>query len=220
MVNILKIENLNFKDKEKNILNNISLEIKKGECISIVGESGGGKSTLLRLLADLISPTSGDIKYKESSYLSYNPIELRRKISYCTQLPYLFGGTVKDNLEFPFKIRNKKIDNKRVNELLDVFKLDTSYLSKDINLLSGGEKQRIALIRNLMFLPDVLLLDEATSALDKANTIIVEEYIKELNNSGITIVWVTHDEEQSTRIFNKKITMEEGKIKKTEVIER
>lgn len=218
-MNILKIENLKFKDKERNILNNISLEIKSGECISIVGESGSGKSTLLRILADLISPTSGDIKYKDSSYLLYNPIDLRREISYCTQLPYLFGRTVKENLEFPFKIRSKKVDDKRINELLSVFKLDSNYLYKEINLLSGGEKQRVALIRNLIFTPDVLLLDEATSSLDKPNTIIVEEYIKKLNSLGTTIIWVTHDEAQSTRIFSKKITMEEGKIKKIEVIE-
>lgn len=219
-MSILKVESLEFKDKERNILNNISLEIKTGECISIVGESGGGKSTLLRILADLISPTSGDIKYKDNSYLSYNPIDLRRKISYCTQIPYLFGRTVKENLEFPFKIRNKKVEYKRINELLSVFKLDSNYLYKDINLLSGGEKQRVALIRNVIFIPEVLLLDEVTSALDKVNTLIVEEYIKKLNNSGVTVVWVTHDEEQSKRIFNKKITIGEGKIKKVEVIEK
>lgn len=217
-MNILNIENLTFKDKDNIIIDDICLDVDKGDCISIIGESGGGKSTFLRLLADLISPSKGEIKYIGKNYLSYDPIELRRKISYCTQLPYLFGNTVKENLEFPFKIRKKEVDKNRIKELLEVFNLDETYLSKDINSLSGGEKQRISLIRNLIFIPDILLLDETTSALDDDNAIIVEKYIKKLNESGVTIIWVTHNDEQSKRIFNKRIVMENGKIEKVEVL--
>lgn len=217
-MSILNIDNLIFKDKDNIIIDDISLDINKGDCISIVGESGSGKSTFLRLLADLIPPYNGEIKYIGKNYLSYNPIELRRKISYCTQLPYLFGHTVKENLEFPFKIRNKEIDKKRIIELLNIFNLDEYYLSKDINSLSGGEKQRISLIRNLVFIPDILLLDEVTSALDVDNAIIVEKYMKKLNKSGVTIIWVTHNDEQSKRIFNKRIVMADGKIERVEVV--
>lgn len=217
-MNILNIENLTFKDKDNIIIDDICLDVDKGDCISIIGESGGGKSTFLRLLADLISPSKGEIKYIGKNYLSYDPIELRRKISYCTQLPYLFRNTVKENLEFPFKIRKKEVDKNRIKELLEVFNLDETYLSKDINSLSGGEKQRISLIRNLIFIPDILLLDETTSALDDDNAIIVEKYIKKLNESGVTIIWVTHNDEQSKRIFNKRIVMENGKIEKVEVL--
>ena len=218
MVDILNIENVTFKDKDNVIIDDICLRVNKGDCISIVGGSGGGKSTFLRLLADLISPSKGEIKYIGKNYMSYDPIDLRRKISYCTQLPYLFGHTVKENLEFPFKIRHKEIDKKRIIELLNIFNLDESYLSKDINLLSGGEKQRISLIRSLIFIPDILLLDEVTSALDNDNTVIVENYIKELNNSGVTILWITHNNEQSKRIFNKRVAMKNGKIEKVEVL--
>lgn len=218
MMSILNIENLTFKDKDNIIIDDICLDVNKGDCISIIGESGGGKSTFLRLLADLISPSKGEIKYIGKNYLSYDPIELRRKISYCTQLPYLFGDTVNENLEFPFKIRKKEVDKNRIKELLEVFNLDETYLSKDINSLSGGEKQRISLIRNLIFIPDILLLDETTSALDDDNAIIVEKYIKKLNESGVTIIWVTHNDEQSKRIFNKRIIMENGKIEKVEVL--
>ena len=132
-MNILNIENLTFKDKDNIIIDDICLDVDKGDCISIIGESGGGKSTFLRLLADLISPSKGEIKYIGKNYLSYDPIELRRKISYCTQLPYLFRNTVKENLEFPFKIRKKEVDKNRIKELLEVFNLDEAYLSKDIN---------------------------------------------------------------------------------------
>lgn len=217
---ILKIKNITFKDKDNIILDNISLSIKKGECISIVGESGSGKSTLLRLCADLISPSAGSIEYNNKNYLEYDPVDLRRSISYCTQTPYLFGENVYDNLCFPFKIRNKKVDNNRIYKLLIDFSLDKSYLDKDINLLSGGEKQRIALIRNIIFTPEILLLDEVTSALDSSNTIIVENYIKLLNKEGVTVVWITHDEEQSKRLFNRRIFIKEGKVETVEVIKR
>lgn len=217
---ILNIRNLTFKDKDNTIVDNVSLIIERGECISIVGESGSGKSTLLRLCADLISPSAGSIEYNNKNYLEYNPVDLRRSISYCTQTPYLFGKDVYENLCFPFKIRNKEIDNNRIYKLLIDFSLDKSYLDKDINLLSGGEKQRIALIRNLIFTPGILLLDEVTSALDSNNTMIVENYIKFLNKEGVTVIWVTHDEEQSKRIFNRKIYIKNGKIEDMEVIER
>ena len=217
---ILKIKNLTFKDKDNIILEDISLAIKKGECISIVGESGSGKSTILKLCADLISPSHGNIEYKNKDYSAYDSIKLRRSISYCTQTPYLFGKDVYENLCFPFKIRNQEVNNDRIDELLTAFSLDKSYLEKDINLLSGGEKQRIALIRNLMFIPEILLLDEVTSALDSSNTIIVEKYIKHINKEGVTVIWVTHDEEQSKRIFNKRIFIKNGKVENVEVIER
>ena len=91
-------------------------------------------------------------------------------------------------------------------------------MRKSINSLSGGEKQRIAIARNLMYIPDVLLLDEATSALDKLNAQVVEEYIRDINKEGVTVLWVTHNLEQSRGIFNKRITLSEGSVEKVEVI--
>lgn len=215
---ILHIDNVTYMAGNIEILKGISLEIKRGECISIIGPSGSGKSTLLKLLADLIPITSGDIYYNNINYSEYDPIELRKIISYCVQVPYLFGDTVADNLEFLFKIRKQSVNMDRILELLRRFNLDKSYINKKINQLSGGEKQRIALIRNLLYIPDILLLDEVTSALDKKNGQIIEKYIKELNNLGVTVIWVTHNLEQSKRIFTKRIVMERGKIEKVEEI--
>lgn len=217
-MSILSIKDLNYIIDNTKILDNISLEVKKGEIVSIIGSSGSGKSTLLKLCADLISPTKGDIKFKGKSYSTYDPIKLRRQISYCVQIPQLFGDIVESNLVFPFKIRNEEIDYDRINELLERFNLDKRYLSKKINSLSGGEKQRIAIIRNLIYKPEILLLDEATSALDKDNAKIVEEYVKELNYEGVTVLWITHNLNQSERIFNKRIVISDGKIEKIESI--
>lgn len=215
---ILEIKDLQYKSNNTNILNGINLSVEKGDCISIVGQSGSGKSTLLKMCADLLEISKGDIFYKEINYKEYDPIELRKNISYCIQLPYLFGNTVYENLEFPFKIRKEKFDNTRVKALLESFNLDKSILCQDINSLSGGEKQRISIIRNLVYTPDILLLDEATSALDNDNAKRVEEHIKQLNLRGTTVLWITHSIEQSKCIFNKRITLWEGKVENMEVI--
>lgn len=215
---LLKFENINFKDGNTHILKEVTLSIKKGECISLVGASGSGKSTLLKLGSDLISPSSGVIYFKDKSYNEYNPIELRKKISYCIQNPRLFGKTVADNLYFPFNIRKEKVNKNIVLNFLDRFHLNESYLVKSVHSLSGGEKQRVALIRNIIFNPEILLLDEATSALDSKNAKVVEEIVKDLNNQGVTVIWVTHNIEQSLGIFKKRITMERGKITKEEEV--
>lgn len=213
---IIQLDNIRYKDNEKVILDRIKIDINKGDCISIIGESGSGKSTLLKICGDLIEVKEGSIKFKGKEYSSYEATDLRKKISYFIQIPYLFGNTVYDNLEFPFKIRNKEVDNERIINLLKIFNLKEDIMNKNINLLSGGEKQRIAFIRNIIFKPEVLLLDEITSALDADNTKIIEDYIEKLNKQGVTILWVTHSKKQSETIFNKRITISKGKIEKVE----
>lgn len=215
-MNILDLKNVTYQANETTILNGISLEIKEGDCISIIGQSGSGKSTLLKLCADLLPLTKGELYYRGVNYKEKNPVELRRKISYCIQIPQLFGKTVKENLEFPAKVRKEHPDYNRIHSLMERFLLSDDYLEKEITTLSGGEKQRIALIRNLLYTPDLLLLDEVTSALDSETALVVENYIKELNDSGVTVVWITHSLEQSERIFSKRMTMANGRMEQME----
>jgi len=215
---ILNIRELFYEVDNNKILNNINIDVDQGDCISIVGSSGSGKSTLLKLCADLIPISKGDIYYREKNYEECNPLELRRKISYCIQAPHLFGEKVFENLEFPFRIRKEAINNDRILELMERFNLEKGILDKDIRSLSGGEKQRIATARNLMYIPDILLLDESTSALDRVNAQVVEKYIKDINKDGVTVLWITHSLEQSEGIFNKRITLSQGRVEKMEVI--
>lgn len=217
-MSILRLNNIVYKSNNEYILKNISLEINKGDCISVIGSSGSGKSTLLKLMADLIPITEGEIYYNGKSYYEYNPLELRREISYCIQLPHLFGETVYDNLIFPFILRKESINKNRIFELLNIFNLEEEILNKNITSLSGGEKQRVSIIRSLIYAPKVLLLDEATSALDKENTENVEKIVKELNKTGITVVWITHNLDQSKEIFNKRIKISEGQIESIEIL--
>lgn len=215
---LLEFKNVSFINDNKTILKNINFSINIGDYVSIVGPSGSGKSTFLKLCCNLISPTNGTIVYKDKSIMEYNPIDLRKNIAYCFQTPYLFGSTVMDNLSFPYSIRNIKVDIKRAENLLELFNLNKEYLKKDVKNLSGGEKQRIALIRTLLFKPEILLLDEVTSALDVDNTLIVENVIKSLNEDGMTVLWVTHNPKQSRKNANKLLTIESNKIKSLEVL--
>ena len=217
-MNFLELKDIYYKVDNTEILRGVSISVNRGDCISIMGPSGSGKSTLLKICADLIEISEGEINYKNKSYLSYNPTELRKVISYCIQIPYLFGDTVRENLEFPFKIRKEKVSEEKIYNLINKFNLEKNIIDKSIDSLSGGEKQRICIIRNLIYTPEILLLDEATSALDNENAKKVEEYIKQLNEQGVTVLWITHSDKQSQSIFNKKIVMSQGKIEKMEVI--
>lgn len=215
---LLEFENLSYVKEGKNIIEKISLIVEKGDFISIVGSSGSGKSTFLKLCCHLISPTGGEILYKGKAMMQYNPMDLRKSISYCFQIPHLFGDIVEDNLLFPYSIRGLTMDIERVNELLLKFNLDKKILKEEIKNLSGGEKQRVALIRTLLFSPEIILLDEVTSALDVENTQIVESVINSLNKEGATVLWITHSPEQSRRYANKLLTIDSGEIKSLEVL--
>lgn len=215
---ILEFQNVTFASEGKAILKNISVSIEPGDFISLVGPSGSGKSTFLKLCSHLISPTSGDIFFKNKNMLQYNPTELRKSIAYCFQTPHLFGDRVLENIKFPFAVRNEKYNHKRVEKLFSLFGMSTDYLNRKVQNLSGGEKQRIALIRSLIFKPEILLLDEVTSALDEKNTQIVEKVIASLNKEGITLLWITHNPKQAIKYANKVLTIEAGEIKSFEVI--
>lgn len=217
-MSLLEFQNVTFINDNKSILNNLSLNINTGDFISIVGPSGSGKSTFLKLCCHLISPTGGNILFKNIDIMQYVPMELRKSIGCCFQTPYLFGDTVEDNISFPYSIRNLKVDLERLNELFSGFNLDIDFLKKDVKNLSGGEKQRIALIRTLLFNPEILLLDEVTSALDVENTLIVEKAINSLSQEGTTVLWITHNPEQSRKYANRVLTIANGEIQSMEAL--
>jgi putative ABC transport system ATP-binding protein len=215
---LLELKNVSYIKEGKTILNNISLKVEEWDFISIIGASGSGKSTMLKLCSHLISPTSGEILYREKDMMYYEPVLLRREISYCVQSGGLFGRTVEDNLSFPYEARGLGMERAAVISMLARFGLAADVLKEENKNLSGGEKQRVALVRTLLLKPKVVLLDEVTSSLDVENTLIIEQIIRELNESGTTILWITHSPEQSRRLANKLLTVENGQIKSLEVL--
>ncbi|GCF94465.1 ABC transporter ATP-binding protein [Enterococcus florum] len=195
------------------ILKDVSLQIEKNAFLTISGPSGGGKSTLLRLIASLLTPTQGKILFEEREQSDYPYTTYRQEVSYCFQQPALFGDTVRDNLAFPYLIRDKDINQAEMLEYLNMVDLPKSDLDKSITLLSGGERQRVALIRNVLFLPKVLLLDEVTVGLDERTKAIIHQLILTIHQKGCTILQVTHDEAE-IKTADDLLLVQEGRLMK------
>ena len=215
---LLHFENISLEIHGHQILQDISFSVDQGESITIIGPSGSGKSTILKLASSLQSPTGGTIYFHGKPVESYVPTEYRQRVAYCFQQPYLFGQTVRGNLAFPFTMRGRSVDEARIKDLFDLFHMDLHLLEKFNTELSGGEMQRICLIRSLLVAPDVLLLDEVTSALDTENTEWVEQGLMQLHKEGLTLLQVTHNLEQSLRMGQRRITVKEGRIADCEVL--
>lgn len=194
---LLQLKNVGYQAGETTILRGIRFNLLPGEFKLITGPSGCGKSTLLKIIASLLSPSEGEILFAGQDIATLSPETYRQQVSYCTQTPTLFGNTVYENLIFPWEIRNKRPERQQLVDDLARFDLSETLLEKNISALSGGEKQRISLIRNLQFLPQVLLLDEITSALDEKNKRNVNEMIhRYARDKQIGVLWVTHDKDE------------------------
>ncbi|WNF37781.1 phosphate ABC transporter ATP-binding protein [Bacillaceae bacterium IKA-2] len=195
-----------------NRVSDISFNISLGEITTIIGPSGGGKSSLLMLLNRLTDPLAGKILYRDKEICSYPITEIRRKIGMVFQSSSLFEGTVEDNLKYGPALVGKW--QKKIGiELLEQVQLPKDYIKRDVEQLSGGEKQRVALARTLANDPEVYLLDEVTSALDLQSVELIEQLIVDLakqKNRGI--VMVTHNLKQAERISDRTIFMNNGTI--------
>lgn len=216
---LIKIEDISLNVTNQNILDNINFSIKKGQHTSINGPSGSGKSTILRILARLTKESSGKIFFDNKDIYQHEYTDYRKEVSYVIQNPQLFGETIEDNLIFPSKIRNSEFDSNRALTLMEKLGLGSMSLDKKVDGLSGGEKQRVGLIRNLMYPPKVLLLDEVTSSLDDDSSKLVWEFLfDEAKNSEITLVWVSHDEDEQN-MAEQKIYLKNGKMVDKKVVE-
>jgi len=194
---ILLLDDIHYQIDDQVILDSVSFGLKQGEFKLITGPSGCGKSTLLKIVSSLIDPTRGKIIFDGKPITDMSPEAYRQQVSYCFQTPALFGDTVYDNIALPYLIRKQKPDEQKMKADLARFGLAENKLKKSVNELSGGEKQRISLIRNLQFMPKVLLLDEITSALDEENKRNVNEIIHQMvSQHGVAALWVTHDKDE------------------------
>jgi putative ABC transport system ATP-binding protein len=199
-------------------LDNINLEIKDKEFISILGTSGSGKTTLLNLIGGLDTPTSGEILIDEVNLFDLNDKDAsafrNKNIGYIFQLFYLEPSfTIYENVSIPLIIngQKKKDYDKRIHELLQMVNLD-DYSDKIVSNLSGGEKQRVCIARALANNPKYILADEPTGSLDSYNGEKVLEYLKLLNENGKTIIFVTHNNDFANKYSTRIINLKDGKI--------
>lgn len=195
----VKLTNISKKFGSKEIFRNFSMEIEKGDFVCISGESGKGKSTLLNMIGLLDTPDSGDIIINGIKNTKFNSKEgrklMRDNIAYVFQNYGLVDDrTVEYNLMISgrFSGKNKKDD---MTAALERVGLSKNMLSQKIYTLSGGEQQRVALARLYLKNSDMILADEPTGSLDAANRDKVMDILQDLNNSGKTVIIVTHDAE-------------------------
>jgi putative ABC transport system ATP-binding protein len=209
---ILRADRLSRVVTGKTILSDVSFDVWSGELLGIVGASGSGKSSLLRLLNRLDEPTSGTVFLDGTDYRQLPPRELRRRVGMVTQRPFLFPGDVATNLRFGPTQRGEDLADAAVVHLLDQVGL-SDFATHDTAVLSGGEQQRVSLARTLANRPEVLLLDEPTSALDERAKSGIEELIGAfVREQGLTCVMVTHDREQAKRLCQRVIVLELGRL--------
>ena len=210
---IIKIENLSKAFGEKVVLDNINLDIKRGEFVTLLGPSGCGKTTLLRMLAGFMQPDEGVISMEDKNILTMPPHQ--RPLNTVFQRYALFPHlNVYENIAFGLKLKkvvSREID-KRVRKALKMVSM-TDYEDRDVNSLSGGQQQRVAIARAIVNQPQVLLLDEPLAALDLKMRKDMQMELKQMHEAlGITFIYVTHDQEEALTLSDTIVVMSEGKI--------
>ena len=199
------------------VLDNLNFNIEKGEFFVIVGPSGSGKTTSLKLINRLIEQTDGDILFNNKKLKDYNLRELRLKIGYVLQEIALFPNlTVFENISLipEMKKMDKEIIDEQIDFLLNKVGLPPNkYKDRFPEELSGGEKQRIGILRAIISGPEILLMDEPFSALDPISRINLQDLIKELHDDyKITTVFVTHDMSEAMKLADRICFMKDGKV--------
>lgn len=213
---IQRLAKLNWRSSEqttKYLFSEISAELSEADRIALIGASGQGKSTLLRIMALLDAPDEGDMLINGTSFKSMDSRLWRMKIGFVAQQAVMLPGSVEDNLRTVSRLHDRAYDHKLAQKLLEQLGLDSLDLGKKADECSGGEKQRISLIRSLLLRPDVLLLDEITASLDVSSTQMVEKLLARWHqDEGTSMIWVTHDLKQASRISSTTWFMGSGKL--------
>ena len=206
---MIKVKNLTHYYNNDKALENINLEINKGEFICLVGESGSGKSTLLSIISTLLKPTKGELFFENLNYKNIKDIDDFRKtnIGFIFQFHYLINYlTVIENI----KLANEKATENEIHNLLKILRIE-NLSNKYPNEISGGQRQRVAIARALINKPKVIIADEPTGNLDSKNSLNVFEIFKKLSQEQVTIIVATHDKNLA-QIANKIYEVKDGKI--------
>jgi putative ABC transport system ATP-binding protein len=214
---LFELDSVSLSRGGRPVLDGFSARIPAG-ATAIVGPSGSGKSSLLRLLNRLSDPDSGQVLYRGEPVAERDVLELRREVGLVPQLPALVAGSVADNIHLAsrYGCRDHAPD---VPRLLGLAGLDPSYADRDAGRLSVGEQQRAMLARALAVEPRVLLLDEPTSALDRGATEAVERALVELRRRvDLSLVLVTHDPSQAARLAETTIGIDPAGVRTAEEV--
>lgn len=215
-------ENLTKQYGDATVVQDVSLEIQRGETLGVVGESGSGKSTVARMLLRLIEPTSGTITFdgQDITHASTREMRvLRRRIQVVFQDPYAALNQrmrVRQILAEPFAIHNEPCDRAKLSELLKQVGLDDSALERFPHEFSGGQRQRINIARALALRPEFLVLDEPVSALDVSVGAQVINLLRDLQRShGLTYLFISHSMPLVRYLCDRVMVMQKGRVVET-----
>lgn len=205
---MFKLKDIKF----KNILDIENLEINENVVTVVKGESGSGKSTMLKLLNNIISPDSGIVMYNGVDVNDINPITLRREVIMQSQFPTIFPGNVRENLNVIFTLRGEEgLSDEELLKAMEIVNLKKD-LNDDAQNLSGGEKTRLSIARLFLVEPDVFLLDEPGASLDsKTEEILMNNVITEIKKMNKTLVFISHSENPEI-ISDEIITLKDGRV--------
>lgn len=217
MSSMLHIENLRKVYRGGKVaVDNLTLDIKKGEFIAFIGTSGSGKTTALRMLNRMVEPTSGTISINGKEITKMNPVTLRRSIGYVIQqiglMPHM---TIRENITLVPRLLqwSKEKRDETAKYLISLVNLPVTYLDYYPTQLSGGQQQRIGVIRALAAEQDIILMDEPFGALDPITRDTLQDLIKELQKTlDKTIIFVTHDMDEAIKLADRIAIMHEGKL--------
>lgn len=214
---MIRFENVTKKFKDTKVLSNISIEIEKGQLVVLIGASGCGKTTTLKMINRLIKPTTGKIFINNKDISMEDVIKLRRNMGYVIQQTGLFPHmTIKENIEIIPKIQKEQREKitQKTYELMDMVGLEhEKFLDRYPTQLSGGQQQRVGVARAFATDPDIILMDEPFSALDPITRSSLQDELIDLHSKlHKTIVFVTHDMDEAIKIADKVCIMDKGNI--------
>lgn len=221
---IIEFEHVRKSYGEKTVLNDFSLAVAPGDFVTIVGASGGGKTTVLKMVNGLLTPDAGTIRVMGRDIREMDLIQLRRNIGYAIQGSVLFPHmTVAENIAYVPNLLNKK-DKARTNaavaKWLAIVGLDEELLQRYPAELSGGQQQRVGIARALAASPEILLMDEPFGAVDEITRASLQQEIARIHReTGITVLFVTHDIGEALRLGTRVLVMANGEIQQYAVPE-
>lgn len=213
----IRFEHVTKSYGEREILNDFNMEIRRGEFLTIIGSSGSGKTTVLKLINGLISPTFGIIYVDGKDISKEDQTLLRRNIGYVIQGIGLFPHmTVRKNIAYVpglLNHRDKEKTRRAVERLIDVLGLEQEMLDRYPSELSGGQRQRVGIARALAANPDILLMDEPFGAVDEITRKMLHNEILRIHEQlGVTIVFITHDIKEALKLGTRVMVMNKGHV--------
>ena len=215
--NAVEFRHIRMDYGERTVIRDLTLSVEKGEFVTIIGSSGCGKTTLLKTVNALVTPVSGEVFVDGKNIREFDLITLRRNIGYAIQGSVLFPHmTVEKNIAFVPNLLNKR-DKERtrqaVRKWMKIVGLEESMLSRYPNQLSGGQQQRVGIARALAASPDLLLMDEPFGAVDEITRASLQDEILRIHKeTGITVLFVTHDINEALKLGTKVLAMNEGEV--------